>query len=349
MLERSVEWIQGKKSRAMVKLIDQTSLPFSFKRAYIKNVDQMVEAIRTMVVRGAPAIGAAAGMAMALAAINSKARTKDELMDHLARAKRKLDGSRPTAVNLAWATSKILAKSKILDGKVPTIIRGVIREAKKIADEDVGTNQQIGSHGAELLSDGDMILTHCNAGAIATVGFGTALGVVRAAVAMGKQVTVLADETRPRFQGARLTCWEMQQEKIPVIHITDNQAGLLMKMGKVSKVLVGADRIVNDAVFNKVGTYGVAIMAKYHAIPFYVAAPRSTLDLGNTSETVEIEQRDPAEVKIVLNKVRLSPDGVPAFNYAFDATPMELITGVITEDGVFTPEALLANYSEQSL
>ncbi|MFX0101694.1 MAG: S-methyl-5-thioribose-1-phosphate isomerase [Candidatus Hodarchaeota archaeon] len=344
MLERSITWLDEGSVNGKARLINQTKLPWEYTHVVVETHERMARSIKTMEIRGAPAIGAAAGMGMALAAIQSKATNKAELIDFLEGAKKRLDATRPTAVNLTWATTRMLEKARALELPVKDTIKALIDEAKSIADEDVEINKAIGRHGSPLLDDGETVLTHCNAGAIATVGYGTALGVIRAAVASGKSIKVISDETRPRLQGARLTCWELMEDEIPVVQITDNQAALLMKMGEVQKVIVGADRIVSDAVFNKIGTYGVAIMARYHEIPFYVAAPKSTLDLEKKMKDVEIEQRDQWEVKTIFNKVKISPDGVEAYNYAFDPTPMDLVTAIITEDGVFPPEDLVKHY-----
>jgi methylthioribose-1-phosphate isomerase len=246
---------------------------------------------------------------------------------------------------LFWGTNRVLDKAMKLDGPVKEIVKNLIIEAKLVAEEDVEKNRRIGKHGGTLLADGDTVLTHCNAGALACVGYGTALGVIRGAIEAGKKITVISDETRPRLQGATLTCWELHQDNIPVTQIADTEAGLLMQLGKINKIVVGSDRITCDAVFNKIGTYQVAIMAKYHNIPFYVAAPVSTIDLEKKMKDVEIEQRDQWEVKTIFKKVQISPDGVPALNYAFDPTPMALVTAIITEDGVFTPKHLLKRYA----
>ncbi|MHA1370250.1 MAG: S-methyl-5-thioribose-1-phosphate isomerase [Promethearchaeota archaeon] len=344
MLERTIKWIDDTPYSGTVELIDQTKLPLEFSTVTIKSHERMARSIKSMEIRGAPAIGAAAAMGMALAAVQSGADTKENLISCLKSAKDMLDSTRPTAVNLFWATKRMLDKAVSLDMSPREITKELIKEAKLIADEDIKINKRIGEHGGKLLDDGDWVLTHCNAGALACVGYGTALGVIRGAIEAGKKITVLSDETRPRLQGARLTCWELKRDNIPVIHITDNQAGLMMQLGKVQKVVVGADRIVKDAVFNKIGTYSVAILAKYHGIPFYVAAPVSTLDFEKTMKDVEIEQRDQWEVKTIFKKVQLSPDGVEAYNYAFDGTPMDLITAIITEDGVFTPKELVDYY-----
>ena len=304
----------------------------------------MAIAIKEMRIRGAPAIGAAAAMGMALAAIKAPKTTRSAFLEYLENAKHTLDSTRPTAVNLFWATNRMLNLAKSSQIPLKKLVPRLVDEANSIADDDVKVNKLIGKNGAHLIANGDGILTHCNAGAIATVGYGTALGIIRAAFEEGKQFTVYADETRPRLQGSRLTCWELAEDNIDVVHITDNQAGLLMQLGKVQCVILGADRIVHDAIFNKIGTYSVAIIASYHNVPFYVAAPVSTMDFELSMADVKIEQLDQSEVKKVLDKVMISPENIPALNYAFDPTPMNLITGIITEDGVFTPEKLVKHY-----
>ncbi|MFX1383659.1 MAG: S-methyl-5-thioribose-1-phosphate isomerase, partial [Promethearchaeota archaeon] len=227
----------------------------------------------------------------------------------------------------------------------PSIISDlVIEEAKIMAQEDINVNKDIGKNGAVLLEDGDTVLTHCNAGSLATVQYGTALAPVRAAIEQGKRINVIADETRPRLQGARLTAYECHYDKIPVNVISDTSSGLLMMLGRVNKVIVGTDRVTSDAVFNKIGTYLVALAAKDNNIPFYVAAPTSTLSLNETIDAVTIEQRDEQEVSHVLGKVQIVPDGVECLNYAFDITPFRLVKAIITEDGVFTPDELLEKY-----
>ncbi len=345
MLERTIIWIEETSTRGKVKLIDQTKLPLEYTHVVIETHERMAQSIKTMEIRGAPAIGAAAAMGMALAAIQAPKDSREAFNEYLTMAKKTLDATRPTAVNLFWATKRMLDKSISLEKyDHDEIIRQMILEAKAIADEDIEINKSIGKHGASVMDDGDTVLTHCNAGALACVGYGTALGVIRGAIEAGKKIKVISDETRPRLQGAMLTCFELHQDGIDVTQITDTQAGLLMRLGKIQKVVVGADRITSDAVFNKIGTYQVAIMAKYHNIPFYVAAPVSTLDFENKMNDVEIEQREQWEVKTIFKKVQVSPDGVPAFNYAFDPTPMSLVTGIITQDGVFPPEELVKTY-----
>jgi len=296
-----------------------------------------------MRVRGAPLIGAVAAYGLALAALKSRARDRQALLSDLREAAELIRSTRPTAVNLFWALERVLNAAENAPGDVDTLREAVVEEAARIAAEDVAVNRRIGQHGQELVPDGATVLTHCNAGALATVGYGTALGVVRAAVEAGKTVRVIATETRPLLQGARLTAYELLKDGIPVTLITDNMVGFVMAKGMVDLVVVGADRIVRDGVFNKIGTYSIAILAKEHGIPFYVAAPKSTLDLGRSSGDVVVEERAPEEVTHIRS-VRIAPEGVGVLNPAFDFTPMRYITAIITEDGVFRPGELLERY-----
>ena len=256
----------------------------------------MAEAIKILRVRGAPLLGAAAAFGIALAAYHSKAKNKEKLLAELENAATVIKRQRPTAVNLFWAADRVLTKARNFSGNVEELKAAVVEEAQKIADEDAEQNHAIGKNGAALIKDGDTILTHCNAGELCAVEYGTALGVVRAAWEQGKKIKVIADETRPLLQGARLTAYELMRDGIPVTLITDNMAGYVMSKGLVNLVIVGADRIVQDAVFNKIGTYGVAVLAKEHNIPFYVAAPKSTFDLARKAADVIIEERKPEEV-----------------------------------------------------
>ena len=296
-----------------------------------------------MRVRGAPLIGAVAAYGLALAALKSRARDRQALLSDLREAAELIRSTRPTAVNLFWALERVLNAAENAPGGVDALREAVVEEAARIAAEDVAVNRRIGQHGQELVPDGATVLTHCNAGALATVGYGTALGVVRAAVEAGKTVRVIATETRPLLQGARLTAYELLKDGIPVTLITDNMVGFVMAKGMVDLVVVGADRIVRDGVFNKIGTYSIAILAKEHGIPFYVAAPKSTLDLGRSSGDVVVEERAPEEVTHIRS-VRIAPEGVGVLNPAFDFTPMRYITAIITEDGVFRPGELLERY-----
>jgi len=336
----SIEWTSDNK----VKMIDQTLLPHKLVFLEFDDYRDVATSIKVMNIRGAPAIGVAAAMGVALATIEFRELPKDRFLEKLGEAAEIIKNTRPTASNLFWAVNRIWKIISEYPDNPSEISELVVEEAKLMAQEDIIVNKSIGKNGAELLNDGDVVLTHCNAGSLATVQYGTALAPVRAAIEQKKKISVIADETRPRLQGARLTAYELQYDKIPVKVISDTSSGLLMRLGKVNKVIVGTDRVTSDAVFNKIGTYLVALAAKDNNIPFYVAAPSSTLSLHETAKDVTIEQRDSSEVSNVLGKVQIVPDGVECLNYAFDITPFRLVTGVITEDGVFTPEELLEKY-----
>jgi methylthioribose-1-phosphate isomerase len=327
---RMIKWQNG-----TVITPDQTKLPLQEVTLEIKTVEQMAEAIKVLRIRGAPLLGAAAGFGVAIAAYQTKAKTPAQFYKDIEAAGNLIKAQRPTAVNLFWGVDRVLNKAKASKGTVEQLKAAVIEEAQKIADEDAAQNRAIGKHGAKLIQDGDTILTHCNAGELATVEYGTALGVIRSAWAEGKKIKVIADETRPLLQGARLTTYELKRDGIPVTLITDNMAAYVMSKGLVQKVVVGADRIVQDAVFNKIGTYGVAVLAHEHNIPFYVAAPKSTFDLTRKAAEVEIEERKPEEVTHVGCQ-QTAPDGVAVYNPAFDATPLKYVAGIITESGVYT-------------
>lgn len=329
---RTIEWRNG-----TVVTVDQTRLPHETVLLEMKTCEDVADAIRTMKIRGAPLLGVAAGFALALVAYNSKAKQREKLINDLERAADIIRGTRPTAVNLFWAIDRIMNKAKDFSGDVKDLAFLVVNEARKIADEDATANHLIGKNGAELVSDGDVVLTHCNAGALATVEYGTALGVVRAAWEQGKKISVIATETRPQLQGARLTTYELKRDGIPVTLITDNMVGYVMYMRMVSKVVVGADRIVQDAVVNKIGTFTIAVLAKEHNIPFYVAAPKSTFDLARKASDVVIEERKPEEVTHVGSK-RIAAEGVKALNPAFDITPLEYVTAIICESGILYKE-----------
>jgi len=326
---RMIKWQNG-----TVLTPDQTKLPLEEVTLEIKTVEQMAEAIKNLRVRGAPLIGAAAAFGIALAASNSKASNKEKMLADLENAAAIIKRQRPTAVNLFWAVDRVLNKAKSFPRSNKELKVAIIEEAKKIADEDAAQNHAIGKNGAALIKDGDNILTHCNAGELATVEYGTALGVIRTAWEQGKKIKVIADETRPLLQGARLTTYELMRDGIPVTLITDNMAAHVMSKGLVSLVIVGADRVVQDAVFNKIGTYGVAVLAKEHKIPFYVAAPKSTFDLTHKAAQIIIEERNPAEVTHLGGK-QIAPIGVNVFNPAFDATPLKYVSGIICEDKVY--------------
>ncbi len=329
---RTIEWRDG-----TVVTIDQTRLPHETMILEMKSCKEVAEAVKTMKIRGAPLLGAAAAFALALTAYHSEAEKKEELINELEEAAEILTNTRPTAVNLFWAADRILDKARGFSGNTKDLAALVVEEAQKIADEDSVANLLIGRHGAELIHDGDVVLTHCNAGALATVEYGTALGVIMTAWEQGKKIRVVATETRPKLQGARLTTYELKRDGIPVTLITDNMVGYIMYRRLVSRVMVGADRIVQDAVINKIGTYTIAVLAKEHNIPFYVAAPKSTFDLAHTSADITIEERPPEEVKHVGSQ-RIAPEGVNVLNPAFDITPLEYVTAIICEDGVFQRE-----------
>ncbi len=328
MQTRTIEWHDG-----TVITIDQTRLPHEMVFLEMKTCDDVAEAIRTMKIRGAPLLGAAAAFALALTAYHSKIKNREELINELEKAAEILRGTRPTAINLFWAIDRILGKARGFSGNAEDLVAFVVGEAQKIADEDAEANRLIGKYGVELIRDGDVILTHCNAGALATVEYGTALGVVRTAWEQGKSIRVIVTETRPKLQGARLTTHELKRDGIPVTLITDNMVGYVMYRRLISKVLVGADRIVQDAVINKIGTFTIAVLAKEHNIPFYVAAPKSTFDSTRTLADVVIEERKPEEVTHIGSQ-RIAAEGVDVLNPAFDITPMKYVTAIICESGI---------------
>ena len=328
---KTIEW----KNNSVV-MIDQTKLPNSLEFVTYTDYNQIADAIRTLVVRGAPAIGVSGAFGLALAALQSDAKEKDELINYLEYAKKILFETRPTAVNLAWGLEKIILVAKKA-GTVEEIKKNVVEAAKQMADDDIQTNMLIGKNGSELLNDNDTVMTHCNAGALATVGYGTALGVIRAAKDSGKNIKVIATETRPIQQGSRLTAFELKHDGINVSLIPDTAVGYTIANSLVNKIVVGADRILRTGhVYNKIGTYQVAIIAKQHDIPFYVAAPLSTFDMQSDPEDVVIEQRKASEVTGIGDK-KTAPDGINVINPAFDMTPPELISGIITEKGIAKP------------
>ncbi len=333
---RTVFWDE---ERGSVKMIDQRQLPWDFEVVEFDDYAQVAQAIREMVVRGAPAIGAAAGFGMALAAQQSKASTRTALREDLETAASILNAARPTAVNLAWAVKRQLRVAANETYASPEALRDALRqEAQRIADEDVAINRRMAFHGAELISDGDTILHHCNTGALAAVDWGTALGVIFAAHEQGKHIHVLVDETRPRLQGARLTAWELQQRDIPFDLIADNAAGHFLRTGQVDIVLVGSDRTAaNGDVANKIGTYKLAVVAKENGVPFYPVVPTSTIDLDLANgDLIPIEERNPEEVLSVFGK-SIAPEGISARNPAFDVTPHRYVTGIVTEAGIVYP------------
>ena len=342
----SIEW---KDESNTVRMIDQTVLPHELVFLEFKDFRDVANSIKIMNIRGAPAIGVAAAMGMALAALEFQYRDNSTFKLFMNQAAEIINTTRPTAVNLFWATNRMLSVLEKNSRQSPKeITKILVEEAKSMWKEDIETNRAIGKHGADLLEEGDTVLTHCNAGSLATVQYGTALAPIRWAIEeQGKKIQVIADETRPRLQGARLTAYELQYDKIPVKVQSDNCAGLMMMLGKIDKVIVGADRIVSDAVFNKIGTYLVALAAKRHNIPFYVAAPESTLSMNESRKDVTIEQRDGSEVANILGKLQIVPNGVEVINYAFDITPFDLVTGgVITEAGVFKYRELIRKYKK---
>ena len=319
-----------------VRFLDQTKLPTEETYVTAKTYEQVADVIRNMVVRGAPAIGVAAAMGIALGVKTSKAETVGELKKDFDQICKVIGETRPTAVNLFWAIKRMQDKFELLRIRpLPQIRETLIEEAQRMHAEDIAANRAMGKHGATLLPASGGVLTHCNAGALATAGYGTALGVIRAAVEQGKKIHVYADETRPFLQGSRLTAWELMKDGIPTTVISDNMAGAMMKQGKIGAIVVGADRIAsNGDVANKIGTYSVAVLAKEHGIPFYVAAPTSTVDLATADGSgIPIEQRHSREVTHIAGR-QMVPEGVAVENPAFDVTPAKYVAAIITERGV---------------
>jgi methylthioribose-1-phosphate isomerase len=329
---RTIEWCNG-----TVITIDQTRLPHETITLKIKTIEEMVEAIKNMRIRGAPLLGAATAFALALTAYHSKANSTGKVLAELESSAKTLKSTRPTAVNLFWAADRILSKARGFSGNAEELKSLIVQEAQKIADEDAEANLAIGKNGAQLIEDGDVVLTHCNAGELATVEYGTALGVIRAAWKQGKKIKVIATETRPLLQGARLTAYELKRDGIPVTLITDDMVGYVMHKRLVNKVVVGADRIVQDAVINKIGTFTVAVVAHEHGVPFYVAAPKSTFDLTRKAADVIIEERDPAEVTHVGSQ-QIATSGVRVLNPAFDITPLKYVSAIICESVIYYKE-----------
>lgn len=328
---RTVEWYHG-----AVRMIDQKQLPWEFSQVELQTYREVAAAISDMTVRGAPAIGAAAAFGLALASQNSKAVTCEALLADLYNAAELLKAARPTAVNLAWAVDQMLHTAKSRDFDTPDMMRdALIDAAKHIADEDVEINRRMGANGATLIEDGMTVLHHCNTGSLATVDYGTALGVIRSAFEQGKQFHVLLDETRPRLQGARLSAWELEQLGVSYDIIPDTAAGYFMRRGDVNLVLVGADRVAANGDFaNKIGTYQIAVLAKENSIPFYTVAPTSTVDLSLAhGDLIPIEERDADEVRAPYGKA-LVPQHFNARNPAFDVTPHRYLSGIVTENGI---------------
>jgi methylthioribose-1-phosphate isomerase len=331
---RTVEWHAGQ-----VRMIDQRQLPWELVLVDFDDYHEVARAITEMYVRGAPAIGAAAAFGLALAGFQSQAADRLSLLRDLEKAAEILKAARPTAVNLAWAVDRLLgvAADEGL-ATVDEVRQALLDEAQRLADEDVEINKRMGAHGATLIDDGDTILHHCNTGALATVDYGTALGVIRAAHEQGKRIHVLLDETRPRLQGARLSAWELKQLGVPFDIIADNAAGHFMRTGQVDIVLVGSDRTAaNGDVANKIGTYKLAVVAKENGVPFYPVVPTSTIDLNLPSgDHIPIEERSPDEVRAPFG-LKIVPDDYPARNPAFDVTPYRYVTGIVTENGIVYP------------
>lgn len=330
-MKRTVDYRDGR-----LFIIDQTRLPDELVEIEITSYQDAADAIRTMKVRGAPAIGVTAALGVILAASWSDAESFDDLMRQINAAAAELRATRPTAVNLFKGVDRVIQAAHSMSNMSTAEIKSSLNQlGLDILAEDELVCRRIGTQGAELIEDGSTILTHCNAGALACVAYGTALGVIRAAVESGKRVRVLADETRPRLQGMKLTAWELMQDGIDVTVITDNMAASLMRRGMIDAVIVGADRIAaNGDTANKIGTYSLAVLAKAHSIPFYVAAPISTIDLSLTDgDLIPIEERSPDEVTCIDGR-RIAPEGVKVMNPAFDVTPADLITAIITENGV---------------
>ena len=331
MAVKTIEWRDN-----CVIMLDQRLLPHKEIRRICRDHEEVAQAIREMVIRGAPAIGVAAAMGVALGAWKSREKNFDQQFERILAA---LSKTRPTAVNLFWALERM--RKVYTDNRsrgVQTVQRLLKQEAQKIYKEDIAANRQLGKFGASLLGNARQVMTHCNAGALATAGYGTALGVIRALHESGKQVEVWVNETRPFLQGARLTAWELKKEKIPATLVTDSMAGYLMQEGRIDAVVVGCDRVAaNGDVANKIGTYAIAVLAKRHGIPFYVAAPTSSIDLNCPSgKAIPLEQRDPKEVSHIFGR-SLAPKGIRIFNPAFDVTAQDLISAIITEKGVIHP------------
>jgi methylthioribose-1-phosphate isomerase len=334
---RTIEWDY---ERSFLRMIDQRLLPGVFQVVSYSRYEEVAAAIRDMVVRGAPAIGAAAAFGIALAALQSPAGEITALRADLKEAAEILQDARPTAVNLSWALKRMLQSAIEVQGSADDLRQAMIAEAQRIADEDVAINERMARNGAALVDDGDTLIHHCNTGALATVDWGTALGVIRMAHEQGKRIHVLVDETRPRLQGARLTAWELQQYGIPYEIISDNAAGYFLRSGQVQKVLFGGDRMaVNGDVANKIGTYMLALAARDNQVPAYSVVPTSTIDLAiTTGDEIPIEERDPGEVLgLQVDGESVVPQGARARNPAFDVTPHRLLSGIITEKGVIYP------------
>lgn len=337
---KTIEWIGEGKLGGFSRMIDQTLIPWEYKKVDIKTTKDIYNAIKTMIVRGAPAIGIAGAHGAAICAIELLRENKENFVEELKKGIDYINSSRPTAVNLSWALNEQLKVIEKYNTK-EEIVENLILNAIRLENEDIEINKRIGDYGAQIIPKGATILTHCNAGALATVGYGTALGVVRSAYAKDNTIQVFADETRPRQQGAKITTFELVQDKIPTTLITDGMCSYFMSKKMIDVVVVGADRIAaNGDTANKIGTYTVAIAAKYHNVPFYIAAPKSTIDMSiKDGSQIPIELRDEEEVTIINGK-RICAEGVKVINPSFDVTPNELIAGIITEEGIFKPNEL---------
>lgn len=332
----TVEWKNG-----IVMMLDQTRLPIETVYRECRDYQTVATGIRELWVRGAPAIGVSAAMGLALGARQVQAASFEEFWPRFEEICAEMAATRPTAVNLFWAIERVKRLVRENSGRPLDELRELLSgESQRMIDEDIAANRRIGAYGSVFVEDGDTLITHCNAGSIATAGYGTAEGVMRAAVEEGKRIHVFVDETRPVLQGARLTAWELMEEKIPCTLITDNMAGHFLYHDRIDLAIVGADRIArNGDVANKIGTYSLAVLCKEHGIPFYVAAPLSTIDLSTeTGSDIPIEERDPREVTHVFGKTQIAPEGVTAANPAFDVTPARYITAIITDRGAFRPK-----------
>ncbi len=335
---KTIEWVDGR-----VLMLDQSRLPIEVVYTECCDYHKVAEGIRKLWIRGAPAIGIAASMGIALAAQEVRASRYDEFVKGLEPAFAELLATRPTAVNIRWAVDRFRAfLERHKENKIEDLKAMVISEARRVLDEDIEINRAIGFWGAQLIKDGDTILTHCNAGSLATGGYGTATAPMRVAKEQGRRFDVISDETRPVLQGARLTAWELMQDGIPVTLIPDNTAGALMQKGEIDLAIVGTDRtVLNGDVANKIGTYSVAVLCKEHGIPFYVAAPLSSIDFTIASgDLIPIEERSPEEVTHIFGTCRIAPEGVKVRNLAFDVTPAKYVTAIITEKGIFRPSDL---------
>ena len=334
---KTIEWVDGK-----VRMLDQSRLPREVVYVDCTDYRMVAEGIKKLWIRGAPAIGIAAAMGIALGAQEIRTNDFHEFMKGLETVFNDLLSTRPTAVNIQWAVERI--KKFLMERKnepVDTLKALLVEESNNVLREDIEINRAIGKFGAQFIKDGDTIITHCNAGSLATGGYGTATGPIRVAVEQGKKIQVIADETRPVLQGCRLTAWELMEDNIPVTLITDNTAGALLRKGEINLAIVGTDRTVaNGDVANKIGTYSLAVLCKENGVPFYVAAPLSSIDFSiPTGELIPIEERGPEEVTHIFG-CHIAPEGVKVRNIAFDVTPAKYITGIITEKGVFRPEDL---------